>query len=243
MKLLTHIGNKTAKWDPWFGCFQISEACQNCYIQCLNNFEDKFYPLNTKGIEEGTLIGVALHTDFFIENADHLRDAAWQVIRDNPHLIFEIYTKRVERIMDCVPDDWGDGYDNVVFCVTTENQKRADQRIPVLIEKVRCKHKWLNCAPLLEDIDIKHYLETGCIESVTTSGERKINGSGRELRFEWLKNLSNQCRDTGTHFEVMFLGSRFVDGSNRINDSFPCFRSPFANQLNLNNNIPIKFNI
>jgi protein gp37 len=234
MRVVTGIGRRTIKWDPWFGCFKVSEACKNCYIRQINRFEDKFYELNTSNIPEDTIVGVGLHTDFFLAEADHLRPAAWKIMKDNPQLIFEIYTKRVERIQTCLPVDWGEGYDNVIFCVTVENQKRADERIPTLLA-LKCKHKWLNCAPLLENIDLMPYLCNGEIECVTTSGERAINGESRELHLAWLESLSAQCHLNNIHFEIMFLGSKFVDGNTLICDLSPCFRSPFANNLRLDN--------
>lgn len=234
MRIIKYIGRQTIKWDPWFGCFQTSEACANCYIHQLNQFEDKFYELATASVPAGTIVGVGLHTDFFLAEADHLRPKAWQTIKANPQLIFEIYTKRVERIQDCLPSDWQDGYDNVIFCVTTENQKRADERIPILL-KLKCKHKWLNCAPLLEAIDLSTYLQSGEIECITTSGEHRVNKKARELRKEWLEDLARQCHQAGIHFEVMFLGAKFIDGDSTFHDPSPCFRSPFARRLGLNN--------
>ena len=44
---------------------------------------------------------------------------------------FFILTKRAERLKECLPDNWGDGYENVILNVTCENQKRADERIPL----------------------------------------------------------------------------------------------------------------
>ncbi len=34
-------------------------------------------------------------------------------------------TKRIDRFMKCIPDDWKNGYDNVVICCTIENQKKC----------------------------------------------------------------------------------------------------------------------
>lgn len=46
--------------------------------------------------------------------------------------IFYIITKRIDRFMDCIPADWGDGWGNVTICSTCENQDRADYRLPIL---------------------------------------------------------------------------------------------------------------
>jgi protein gp37 len=112
-----------------------------------------------------------MFTDLFLENADHLRSNVWQTIKAHPEIIFEIITKRVERIEACLPEDWGDGYENVIFCVSVENQRRADERIP-LLQKIPAKHKWITCSPLLEEINIQKYLDEGFIEHVECCGEK-----------------------------------------------------------------------
>ena len=40
----------------------------------------------------------------------------------------------------CLPKDWGDGWENVFFHVTCENQKRVEERIPILMD-LPFKHK------------------------------------------------------------------------------------------------------
>lgn len=241
--LLDRIDHDNYLWDPWYGCYKISEACQNCYINNLNSFLDIFYFPDRRRLQEGSVIVVGTHTDFFLEEADHLRQKAWDIIRQNPKVIFEIYTKRVERINKCLPDDWNDGWNNVIFCVTAETQRRVNERLPILLNEVKCKHKWINCAPLLEELDISKYLETGKIESVTTSGERRINGNVRSTKYGWVESLSKQCRQYNVHFEVMFLGNMFIQNDTIIEDDYKCFKSPLAYKLKLNNYTSIFFDI
>ena len=59
---------------------------------------------------------------------------------------FFLLTKRPERILSCLPSDWKDGWDNIMINVTAENQKRADERIPILLD-LPFKHKGIMCAP------------------------------------------------------------------------------------------------
>lgn len=241
--ILTRINTNNITWNPWFGCFKISEACENCYIRNLGTFEKRFYSLNCSDIQSKCLVAVGLQSDFFLAEADKLRPFAWNIIRNNPQILFEIYTKRVDRIMECVPNDWGDGWNNVIFSVTVENQKRADERIPILINKVKCKHKWLNCAPLLEQIDLTTYLVSGSIEAITTSGEREVNNKCRRTKYEWYKSLSDQCAKANIHFELMHLGAKFDYEGNTLCDTCACFKSPQAHSLKLDNLVPITFNV
>ncbi len=45
------------------------------------------------------------------------------MIRERQDCTFLFLTKRIDRFMKCIPNDWGNGYDNVVVCCTIENQK------------------------------------------------------------------------------------------------------------------------
>lgn len=241
-KIIEQIGQcKTSNWSPWLGCFRVSEGCAKCFISKVDTFEDNYLPLNPLKAKANEFIVISMFTDLFLENADHLRGSVWQTIKAHPEIIFEIITKRVERIEMCLPEDWGDGYENVIFCVSVENQRRVDERIPIL-QKLPCKHRWLNCAPLLEDIDITKYLKAGTIEAVNASGER-WGQNVRGAKYAWMKHLSEQCRINNVHFEIMNLGQDFDNNGQIIHDFNKCYRSELAKSLDLDNYIPLIFNI
>lgn len=42
------------------------------------------------------------------------------MIRQRGDLHFLMITKRINRVMECLPADWKDGYDNVTVCCTVE---------------------------------------------------------------------------------------------------------------------------
>jgi protein gp37 len=48
-------------------------------------------------------------SDFFHKDADRWRADAWQTISDCTNVNFMLLTKRPERIVDCLPDGWGEG--------------------------------------------------------------------------------------------------------------------------------------
>lgn len=129
-------------------------------------------------------------SDFFLEEADAWRDAAWDIIRRRPDVTFSLLTKRAHRIKECLPPDWGDGWDNVAFAVSTENQKRVDERIPYLLD-VPAKHRWISVKPFIGEVDLDKYLATGKIETVLAGGEN-YQGS-RPLHYEWVKKVHDDC--------------------------------------------------
>ena len=55
-----------------------------------------------------------------------------------------------------------------MFNVTCENQRRADERIPILLE-LPFKHKGIMCAPFIGPVSIAKYLPSGQIEQVYMS--------------------------------------------------------------------------
>jgi protein gp37 len=109
-------------------------------------------------------------SDFFIEEGDAWRDDVWDVIRRTPHHIYQVLTKRPERMASCLPADWGDGWPHVWLGVTTENQKAADKRLPLLIETPAAL-RWVCTEPLLGPLDLSGYLETNKIGWVVTGAE------------------------------------------------------------------------
>lgn len=222
-------------WNPWHGCRKCSEGCQNCYMYYLDAVRDKNgadiyrtkagfrYPLSKDRsgrykIQSGEMIRVCMTSDFFLEEADAWREEAWDIIRQRPDVKFFLLTKRPERVEQCLPKDWGEGWENVMFNVTCENQKRADERIPIL-HALPFKHKGIMCAPLIGPVRIREYLQEGQIEQVLCDGESY--GGARPCHYEWVRELHDACREFNITFVFCSTGRRFVrDGKlYRIEDS------------------------
>lgn len=53
------------------------------------------------------------------------------MIRERTDIDFLILTKRIDRFLVSLPEDWGGGYDNVNIGCTVENQAKADERLPL----------------------------------------------------------------------------------------------------------------
>lgn len=212
-------------WNPWHGCIKISEGCENCYMYYLDKTRSGKdgskiyrtsggfnYPLqkdrhgNYK-IKSGEEIRVCMTSDFFLEQADEWRKDAWDIIRTRSDVIFFLLTKRPQRVSKCLPDDWGNGWENVFFNVTCENQRRADERIPILLE-LPFKHKGIMCAPFIGEVHIERYLKYGQIEQVLAGGEN-YEGS-RICNFDWIKILHNECKAHNVTFCFMETGTKFV---------------------------------
>lgn len=211
-------------WNPWHGCRKYSEGCDHCYMYYLDAQRDRdgseIYKTKTNfnlplkktrqgnyKIPSGTLLHVCMTSDFFLEEADAWREEVWDMIRQRSDVTFWIQTKRAERIADHFPKDWGDGWENVILCTTTENQKHADERLPILLG-IPAKHKAFMCAPILSEIHAEQYLSTGQFEKVLADGEN-YDGT-RPCRYEWIQSLHDQCENADVEFDFIGTGNIFI---------------------------------
>jgi protein gp37 len=158
-------------------------------------------------LPSGMSLYVGLSTDFFVEEADQWRNEAWRIIRQRPDVSFRLLTKRASRIGQCLPDDWGDGYENVMLSVTTENQRWADERLPILLN-TPAKHRGCMCAPYIGPVSLAPYLADGKIEEVLCGGEN-YDGA-RPCDYQWVKQLSDECRQFNVTFNFIETGTVFV---------------------------------
>ncbi|MCI8668081.1 MAG: DUF5131 family protein [Lachnospiraceae bacterium] len=208
-------------WNPWRGCHKYSEGCKYCYIHKgdykrgidTNNIvkTDNFYSLiekkksGTYKIKSGQTVYLCFSTDFLIKDADGWRGECWSMMRERSDLNFIFLTKRIERFMDCIPDDWSDGYDNVTVGCTVENQDRADYRLSIFKE-LPIKHKNIICQPLIERIDLSAYLDN--VKLVVVGGESDKNA--RPLDYEWVLAIRKQCVAQNVSFEFRQCGTHFI---------------------------------
>jgi protein gp37 len=240
-------------WEPWTGCYKESDGCTYCYYygpyskRCGQNTivradDHEFYkPLETiymprkkitkYKIESGKNVGVCFTTDFFIKEADEWRIEAWSMMKQRPDLSFMFLTKRIDRFNVSLPDDWGDGYDNVAIGCTVENQEIADYRLP-LFSSYPIKHRFIACGPILGAIDLSPYLKG--VNSVTVGGESSRDA--RECHYDWVLSIKSQCEAVGVPFAFRSTGSRFVkDGVlHKIN---PKMQHRTAREMNINTDI------
>lgn len=217
------IEYKSMMWNLWHGCHKLSPGCKHCYVyrgdarrsidsNLVTQTKNFDLPVRKKRngeykVPSGTLLYTCFTSDFFLEDADPWRAEAWKMISLRKDLQFMIITKRIDRFMETIPDDWGEGYDHVTICCTIENQDRAIYRLPIY-KKAPIKHKILICEPLLERIDLDLYDIGSWIEQVVVGGE-----SGNEARpcnFDWILELSNVCMKNNVSFWFKQTGAKFI---------------------------------
>ncbi len=212
----------SAIWNPWHGCHRKSEGCLHCYMfrrdegvgkdperiektatfsEPVRKKRDGSYFLTSPG-----RVYACMTSDFFLPEADAWREEAWRMIRERQDLDFTIITKRIERFEVALPADWGAGYENVTVCVTAENQRRADERLPVFLD-LPIRRREIIHEPMLEAIEIAPFLKKGAIRKVVCGGE---SGPGARIcDFEWILDTRAQCERAGVDFYFKQTGARF----------------------------------
>lgn len=217
-------------WNPWHGCHKISEGCRHCYVYR----EDAAFgtPISTTEIRKtasfslplkrdrkknwkypsGTEFALCFTSDLLLEEADDWRDEIWEIIRLRHDCSFFFFTKRIERLAGCLPDDWGEGYENVAIGCTVENQDKADLRMPVFLS-LPIRHRLVIVAPMLERINLLKYLDPAIIDEVSVGGE-----SGKYARttdFEWVIDMYKQCLTANVPFCFHQTGSWLIKDGRR----------------------------
>ena len=231
-------------WEPWSGCYKISDGCTYCYFygpyskRCGQNTIEKTADFrkpiikNTKGEYKtagGKIIATCFATDFFLPEADEWRAEVWAMIKERQDLDFLILTKRIDRFLVSLPDDWGDGYDNINIGCTVENQEIADYRLPLFLS-YPIKRRFVACSPLLSEIDLSSYLGDG-ISHVTVTGE-----SGRDARecdYNWVLSIREQCVRENVTFWFKGTGS-FFKRNGVLQKVNPFKQGSLAKELDIN---------
>jgi protein gp37 len=182
-------------------------------------------------VKSGEMLRVCMTSDFFLKEADSWRKEAWNIIAQRPDVKFFLLTKRVQRVKKCLPENWGEGWDNVMLNVTCENQKRAEERIPILLS-LPFKHKGIMCAPFIGEVSIENYLQYNQIEQVICGGEN-YDGA-RPCNFDWVKKLHNQCVDHNITFCFIETGTNFIKDGRRYNIPKKHIQSLMAHKSGVN---------
>lgn len=196
-------------WNPVKGCTKCSEGCENCYAENLLNkrkksdknlsfdvFQNK-KQLN-KEFEKGEeFIFVCSQSDLFHEEVwQQFLDKIFERISKEEEKKFAILTKRSLGMREYLEEVSERGikidYDKIIFGVSVENNKNK-YRIQDLIECKHIKNRFVSIEPILEEISIKEYLESGKINWVTVGEETGENK--RESKREWIEKIIDECKE------------------------------------------------
>jgi protein gp37 len=150
--------------------------------------------LSGKRVGRDRLVFTCSLSDFWINEADPWRDEEWVVIRSCPDLIFQILTKRPQRIATHLPDDWAEIRDHVWLGISAENQAWYDQRRPFIDHSITDQW-WWSLEPLLGPMDLRLQDDTRKPFWVVVGGES--GPKRRTCEIAWIRSIVEQCQEAG----------------------------------------------
>lgn len=242
----TGISWSDATINFWHGCRKVSEGCKFCYmyrekekygqrggdikrtsantiVKILKSLAEQSKERLAAGNKEPLKIFTCSWSDFFLEEADEWRPAAWNIIRANPQYIWIILTKRMERAKHLLPADWGSGWPNVWMVVSIENQLRWDERIADLVNTPAAV-RGVSIEPMLGPVNMelgRHYIvknnEQFFLYSLINwvivggeSGNETGNWLYRPCAAEWMKDIIKQCVEHDVPVWMKQLGTHIA---------------------------------
>lgn len=218
-----------ATWNIARGCTKVDEDCKFCYMYRESMNSTRYNPIDivrTKTVFDLPLrlkvpskIFTCSLTDFFHEAIDSYRHEAWDIIRKCPQHTFQILTKRPERIKQCLPPDWGEGWSNVWLGTSVGSKKGLSRMVD--LSMVDACVKFLSIEPMWERVDLKEAMyypdksEIGfyvlaAYDWVIVGGESG-NETGkyryRPCELSWIEDIVQDCKRNNIPVWVKQLGT------------------------------------
>lgn len=219
----THTGiewtDKT--WNPTTGCNKVSPGCTHCYAEAItkrfpNNFSNGFeLTLHPERLDaprrwrKPSRIFVNSMSDLFHDRVplDFIQ-SVFSVIHSTPWHIYQILTKRHERLLELAPQLTFP--ENLWMGVSVENQDYV-HRVEYL-RQVPASVRFLSCEPLLGGLELNlegiHWVIVG-----GESGQRY-----RPLDIQWVRDIQKQCEKEQVAFFFKQVGGRTPKAGGRLLD-------------------------
>lgn len=170
---------------------------------------------------------------------DPLRADFLALCEETPHLIHLLLTKRPENVMRMVPPHWvavvatfrGTSWPtlqaqrwphNVWIGTTVEDNKRADERLPHLVD-IPAPVRFVSVEPQLEHVDLRRWMVADMRQDgggvarlnqlhwVIQGGESGPNA--RPFDMAWARSMRDQCAAAGVPYFFKQTGARVVSES------------------------------
>ena len=215
-------------WNPVTGCTRVSEGCRNCYAERVLPRTGQSFD---KVVCHPDRLNVPLHwkkprrifvnslSDLFHEDVpDEFIAKIFLTMLSAKQHTFQILTKRPRRMLDLLEKPSsafplammvGDTLPNVWLGVSCEDQRTADERIPLLLQTPAAV-RFISAEPLLGPIDLSHIGGKSAVAYRMVAKEpRRLNwvivggesGPGaRPMHPDWARSLRDQCQAAGVPF-------------------------------------------
>jgi len=211
-------------WNPTTGCSKVSQGCKFCYAEIMSRrlqamgvekYKDNF-KVRTHESElsvpykwkKSKIVFVNSMSDLFHEEVPlSFIKKVFKVMRDNPQHVFQVLTKRADRLLEIHRElKWSH---NIWMGVSVEDSNVKD-RISKL-SKTKAKVKFLSLEPLLGPL---HKLKLKKIDWVIVGGESGHNP--RPMNVDWVLNIQKQCEKKDVAFFFKQWGGKNKKKNGRI---------------------------
>lgn len=211
-------------WNPTTGCSKVSQGCKYCYAEIMSkrlqamgiakykdNFKVRVHPHELKTPykwKRSKIVFVNSMSDLFHKDVPlSFIQQVFDVMNDNPQHVFQVLTKRAERLLDLSPElNWSH---NIWMGVSVENSD-VKNRIKYL-RKTDARVKFLSLEPLLGPLP---KLNLKKIDWVIVGGES--GHSPRPMDPDWVIDIQEQCSKKGVHFFFKQWGGKNKKKTGRI---------------------------
>lgn len=220
-------GTTGETWNPITGCTKVSEGCKHCYAERMSKrLAGRFgYPadepfrvtLHTDRLEEPLrwrkprTVFVCSMGDLFHEDVgDATIQQVFTRMKFAPRHTFIVLTKRADRMLAVLTaysqPGWGQFGQcrNIWLGVTAENQQRADERIPLLLQ-CPAAVRFVSIEPMLGAVNILDYVRGyGRFQSSTALDWIIVGGEtgpgARPMQADWARSVRDQCKAASVPF-------------------------------------------
>mgnify|MGYP003577610764 CR=1 FL=1 len=211
-------------WNPTTGCEKVSAGCKFCYAEIMSKrlqamgvekYKDNF---EIRTHEEALIIPYTWKNSkvVFVNSMSDLfhKDIPFEFIKkvfkvmnDNPQHVFQVLTKRAERLLELHSElKWSH---NIWMGVSVENEKVKD-RIDNL-RQTNAKVKFLSLEPLIGPLP---NLNLDKIDWVIVGGES--GHRPRSMDSDWVIDIQEQCEKNEIAFFFKQWGGKNKKANGRI---------------------------
>ena len=211
-------------WNPTTGCTKISAGCKHCYAEIMSkrlqamgvekykdNFELRTHPTSLNipyAWKHSKVVFVNSMSDLFHKDipTDFIKQV-FSVMNDNPQHVFQVLTKRAERLLELDKElRWTH---NIWMGVSVENEK-VKTRIDFL-RKTKAKVKFLSLEPLIGPLP---KMNLSKIDWVIFGGESGHNP--RPMEADWVMDIQEQCKIKDVAFFFKQWGGKNKKANGRL---------------------------
>lgn len=211
-------------WNPTTGCDKISAGCKYCYAEIMSkrlqamgvekykdNFEVRTHEsaLNIPYTwKNSKIVFVNSMSDLFHKDIpfDFIKKV-FSVMNDNPQHVFQVLTKRAERLFELHKElKWTH---NIWMGVSVENDK-VRHRIDHL-RKTKARVKFLSLEPLIGPLTNLNLTNIDWVIVGGESGHRP-----RPMKPEWVLDIQEQCEQNDIAFFFKQWGGKNKKAAGRV---------------------------